>query len=225
MEAPNDRRNFVHKRAFRAAVGFISGGPVAAAAGFARSSGRSGGQPVSPLRLTPRQVARGGSGVCGPGFHVSGKSGKCRPNVGQALKQMFESTVIGAALAGPSQHPMMGPVGAGAGGGLMGPHAPFQESRIVLECGPGFVLGKDDQCYPKGSIPNKLRKWPRGRRPLGTPGEMAALAKAAAFGRRMETTVKRMQKIGVLKKPRRGIAKPKAQKLIGPGGTSIINVE
>ena len=49
---------------------------------------------------------------------------------------------------------------------------------------------------------------------MGTPGDMSALRKAASFGRRMETTVKRMQKIGVLKKPASRKAAPEKPKLI-----------
>jgi len=83
-----------------------------------------------------------------------------------------------------------------------GVYAPQEDVRRIRLCLPGDVLGKDGFCHKKGSIPNKEREYPRGRRPLGTPGEMAALAKAASFGRRMERTVKRMQSIGVLKKPK-----------------------
>jgi len=112
---------------------------------------------------------------------------------------------------------VMGQFGAGL--------TPLVDTVEVRSCLPGMVLGKDGLCYNKTDISNKNREHPRGRRPLGTPGEMAALAKAAAFGRRMETTVKRMQKIGVLKKPSRGRSRPRpAQRQIGPG-PSIINVE
>jgi len=100
------------------------------------------------------------------------------------------------------------------------------DTRQVLICLPGMVLGKDSLCYNKGEITNKQRLWPRGRRPLGTPGEMAALAKAASFGRRMETTVKRMQKIGVLKKPSRGGRRAPRQLTAHAGdGVRVVNVE
>ena len=88
-----------------------------------------------------------------------------------------------------------------------------------------MVLGRDNLCYNRGDIGNKDRKWPRGRKPLGTPGEMAALAKAASFGRRMEETVKRMQKLGVLKKPKRATRPRAPQKLIGPGSPDLTIVQ
>lgn len=58
---------------------------------------------------------------------------------------------------------------------------PFQVGQTqygpILRCIGGSVLGKDNLCYPKGSIPNKHRKWPRGARPLLTGGDMKTLRK------------------------------------------------
>lgn len=100
--------------------------------------------------------------------------------------------------------------------------APVVETREHKMCLPGMVLGRDGLCYNRRDIRNSDRMWPKGRRPLGTPGELAALAKAASFGRRMESTVKRMQKIGVLKKPGRGRARATQQpKLLTPGVVQI----
>ena len=116
--------------------------------------------------------------------------------------------------------------GAMGGAAVMGRYgaalAPSTESRIHRDCLPGMVLGDDNLCYNRRSIRNSDRKYPRGARPLGTPGEMSALRKAASFGRRMETTVKRMQKIGVLRKPAPRKASPKPKQLVsGPGITVV----
>lgn len=116
--------------------------------------------------------------------------------------------------------------GSMGGAAVMGRHgtalAPDSEMRLHRDCLPGMVLGDDNLCYNRGSIRNSDRKYPRGARALGTPGEMAALRKAASFGRRMETTVKRMQKIGVLKKPASRKAAPKPKQLIsGPAITAV----
>jgi hypothetical protein len=54
---------------------------------------------------------------------------------------------------------------------------------------------------------------------------MAALAKAARFGKRMETTVKRMQSIGVLKKPRRAGGGRKRLAPIRGGNLTVIDTE
>jgi len=118
---------------------------------------------------------------------------------------------IGGSMAGQA---VMGRYGAAL--------APMSDMRLTRDCLPGMVLGDDNLCYNRRDIRNRDRKWPRGTRPLGTPGEMNALRKAASFGRRMETTVKQMQKIGVLKKPssRRAKAPPK-QLVAGPGITAV----
>lgn len=57
----------------------------------------------------------------------------------------------------------------------------------ILRCPTGAVLGKDNLCYQKGSIPNKHRKWPKGPRPLLTGGEMKTLRKVKS----LENKVKR----------------------------------
>lgn len=228
---PNDVRHFVHGRLKRAVTGFVTSGfnPLAAVGGFISPdaptvlvppSRRIGGAPT-PFKARRRGGRRGGAktaqffnletgdrlGSC-PGKLKRDKDGVCRFPGSPA------DISIGGAMGGEV---IMGRYGAAM--------APMTDSRIVRDCLPGMVLGDDNNCYNKRDIRNSERKWPKGRRPLGTPGEMAALSKAAAFGRRMESTVKRMQKIGVLKKPSRRSAPRPRQKLIGPGSPSIINVE
>jgi len=112
---------------------------------------------------------------------------------------------------------VMGQYGAG--------ELPMGRSVLTLDCRPGMVLGKDEICYNRRDISNKERKWPRGARPLGTPGEMVALRKAASFGRRMETTVKRMQKIGVLSKPAPRRSKQPKRLMAPSDGVRVVNVE
>jgi len=68
-------------------------------------------------------------------------------------------------------------------------------------CLRGMVLGNDGLCYNKSQISNKEREWPRGRRPLLTGGDMRAISTAARAGRRLEGATKRLQKIGLMKKP------------------------
>lgn len=45
--------------------------------------------------------------------------------------------------------------------------APFAESRTHLDCPKGFVLGKDNLCYPKAVLSgrSKFRKWRVGLKP------------------------------------------------------------
>jgi len=245
MQPPNEARGFIHKSRFTRGViggvrGLITGGPTAALTGFAQglvsqtegSRTRTGGQPQATRSLpmarkrrfkdpnifdefgnrrtralnAPARSLVAGRGPCAPGQIRIGKS--CvnppgpRGGTGAFLQEARFET-------GPRF------------GGQLGGYQPMVDMREVRVCMPGDVLGRDGFCYSKGDISNKNREWPRGRRPLGTPGEMAALAKAAAFGRRMETTVKRMQRIGVLKKPRRGAPRARAQKLLTPGVVQI----
>ena len=139
-----------------------------------------------------------GGGGCTPPL-VEDEDGQCRSPGSPA------DIDVGGAMGGSA---VMGRYGAAL--------APATDLILHRDCLPGMVLGDDNLCYNRGSIRNSDRKWPRGTRPLGTPGEMAALRKAATFGRRMETTVKRMQKIGVLKKAAPRKAAPK-QLIAGVG--------
>lgn len=68
-------------------------------------------------------------------------------------------------------------------------------------CLPGMIVGDDGLCYNRGQITNTQRAWPRGRKPLLTGGEMRAISVAATAGRRLERATKRLQKIGLMKKP------------------------
>jgi len=233
MLPPNDVRNFVHKKLFGAAKGFLTGGPTGAIGGFLSSGGsrpsrRSGGQPVIRGTLVKRRDfgsqrafsdarARQGDSrftasaftlpfnVC-PEPLVRDSDGQCRFPGSPA------DISVGGAMQGEA---VMGRYGAAL--------TPDVEMRRHRGCLPGMVLGKDGLCYNRRDLKNSEREYPRGTRPLGTPGEMACLRKAASFGRRMETTVKRMQKIGVLKKaaPRKASRTPKML----TDGVRVVNVE
>jgi len=91
-------------------------------------------------------------------------------------------------------------------------------------CPKGMVLGDDHICYNRRNISNKDRRWPKGTRPLGTAEEMRAVRIASRFAGRFERTTKRMQKIGLVKKP--AAARRRAPKRIGPGpGITVIDTE
>jgi len=74
-------------------------------------------------------------------------------------------------------------------------------------CPRGTVLGNDGICYNRTQITNKQRMWPAGRKPLLTGGDMRALSTAARAGRRLEGATKRLQRLGLMKKP---AARPRA---------------
>lgn len=91
--------------------------------------------------------------------------------------------------------PVLGQYGAGIVPGSM------VIDRAV--CGKGMQLGNDGVCYNKSQITNKQRMWPAGRRPLLTGGDMRAISIASRAGTRLEGATKRLQKIGLMKKPAR----------------------
>ena len=81
-------------------------------------------------------------------------------------------------------------------------------SQIVdrAVCPRGTQLGNDGLCYNKSAITNKQRMWPAGRKPLLSGGDMRAISVAARAGRRMELATKRLQRLGMMRKPtRRGV--------------------
>jgi len=224
---PNDQRNFVHKRIIGAVKGGLTGGVGGAARGFITSGGgrsrRGGGQPLGNTRFT------GGPRPCKANERRFA-DGHCHGAGSGLIQHTREAIAMGAlpggrGFTGPTSNEPRGTALVTMGGPANGT-PPMVEMLERRDCGPGMVLSRHDGlCYDRKAIANKDRAWPRGRRPLGTPGELAALSKAAAFGRRMETTVKRMQKIGVLKKPsRQRRFSPPHRKQLAPG-PSIINVE
>jgi len=214
MQPPNDVRHFFHRRLIGAATGFVTGGPLGALAGLTKAQR---GRARRAAKLSPN-----GQRLTGPNRTAAGCVAGSKYNARTDTCELPRSGVVGAVQRFLPGGASGFEGGTRAGSGI---YAPELEALEVRRCFPGDILGKDGFCHAKGSIPNKERAHPRGRRPLGTPGEMAALAKAASFGKRMESTVKRMQKIGVLKKPHTHRPRLPRQKLLGPGGTSIINVE
>ena len=95
------------------------------------------------------------------------------------------------------------PLGAATFGGdaVMGRFGPAQVpgSRVVdvATCGTGMALGKDGLCYDH--LPNRDRKYPRGRRPLLTGGDMRAISRARRAGNRLANTKNDLVAIGMLK--------------------------
>lgn len=235
-----EARGFVHKR-FKRAIGgafssLVQGGNPIVGAGRAFVGGGGNTAPPPPELATSTGGAfpkgffggktRADRGGCPSGMQMF-PDGHCHRRAA-ALLLHPQAAVAQGALPGGDEFTSFDD---GGGAAVMGRYgramAPVIRMAETRDCLPGMVLGDDNLCYDtgKGGITNKQRKYPRGTRPLGTPGEMAALNKAAKFGKRMETTVKKMQKIGVLKKPHTHRKAAPKMKRLAPGGTSIINVE
>jgi hypothetical protein len=96
-------------------------------------------------------------------------------------------------------------VGAEAGAAVMGQYgAALEPGRMPISrrvCIRGMQLGSDGLCYNKGAISNKQRMWPKGRAPLLTGGDMRAISIANRASDKLERTTKRLQKIGMMRKP------------------------
>lgn len=180
--------------------------------------------------LTPELVAlaprvpgnlmggRGAQGPC-PGItSVRGPGGTCvelNPLANRITPQVTGGPAAAVAAAGPVGEVVMGRFGA----------AYVPASRMIDQavCLPGDVVGKDGLCYPKKSLTNKERMWPRGARPLGTPGEMAAVAKASRFATRFKNTEKRLKKLGMVKASAPRAAPKKKQQLALPPGITVVD--
>ena len=240
-QPPNDRRNFVHKKLFGAAKGFVKSGfnPLGAAAGFL------GAGDTAPKREAQKQAGRGaklGLAPGGGGFRGLGRTALDRfKRPGMATTLPFpiaapRSFVSLPPLPGPDPCPIpftcpdpvtgrcvpclgeqVGRDDQPIGDAVMGRYGAGEvPGNMVVNravCRSGMVVADDGICYNKSQIMNSQRQWPRGRRPLLTGGDMRAISTAARAGARLERTTKRLQKIGLMKKP------PPRRKLITSGPT------
>lgn len=166
-----------------------------------------GAQPVRPVPLRP-------TSSCVPPFFFNAATGKCELDIIPGP---------GGGGTGPVRDPV--PVGDAAVGRFGVGMQPGIVSRTVRVCLDGMQLAKDGLCYNKGAITNAQRAWPKGRRPLLTGGEMAAISKASRAAGRLERTTKRLQKIGLVKKPTsRRAPRPAAGARRVAGGVEVVNV-
>jgi hypothetical protein len=186
------------------AVGFVTGGIPGAVAGAV--AGASGGEPAQGSQPIPGgdlgQIPGQSSGLAAPT--------QCPPDRIRVGNQCVKP---GAAL--PGGEPLTVP--AGGNGKAMGPigmsgGTPMTSSQETRRCGRGNVLGRDGLCYDRRVIRNSDRMWPKGRKPLLTGGELNAISTAARAAGRVKRTQKKLEKLGLLKKPTRrpssGSSKP-----------------
>lgn len=163
--------------------------------GFTGGGGGGGtaGQTASDLarRALELAVPGGATGSCPGMFSVRGPDGRCI-NIGSALPG--GDPFITQQVNGQGGVAVNGRFGTG--------NVPIAVSSTKLRCAPGQVLGKDDICYD--NLPKKDRKWNPGTPPLFTGGERAAVAIAARVAGKMKTQQKRLQKLGLLPKPKSG---------------------
>jgi len=225
---PNDERHFIHGRIIGGISGFASGGVGGAIAGFA-GAGRPGAtSPFLPLTgsggTSSGTIAARAESQLLASFGLPPKGGESFGTYFRNLgvTKLIQSQILSALGVAPSGNgngcePPLVPSGVQGvckfpGGpsfgqgelvkGRYGPaEEPFFETRNIRSCLAGFVLGDDKLCYKKGTITNKQRLWPKGTAPLLTGGQMKAIRVAASAGAKLERTTKRLQKIGLMKKP------------------------
>jgi len=181
---PGDRRGFIHKKilgGIATIAGAASAVGIPGAGTVSRIAGRLGGSVDQKKRATQMKF---------PGSELGFGPVTCEfpmfiNAAGECVSQRGVEQPVGQAV--------MGQYGAGLVPGSMA------VSRAV--CLRGMQLGNDGVCYNKSQISNKQRMWPAGRKPLLTGGDMRAIGIASRAGRRLEGATKRLQKMGMMKKP------------------------
>jgi len=205
---PTDERQFIHKKILGvvsrvASVGASVGIPGAGAvstisrtlAGSRRSVPRTQlTRGITQTSQMEKRLAAAAKGLGGASLSAFGGlpciwpwtmfEGKCVPPfIGDQPGR--DDQPVGEAV--------MGRYGAGLRPGSM-----LIDRAICLK---GMQLGNDGICYNKSQISNKQRQWPAGRKPLLSGGDMRAISIAARAGRRLEGATKRLQRLGMMKKP------------------------
>jgi len=181
--------NFVHKRVIGAVGGFITGGPSAAISRFLEGGGgRTTAMPPvftglnrgESLGFAPRTQ-------CQPGFIF--RNNRCeRMGLIGAGQRGLPAGALG------TQADIFGEAVVGAFGvpGLV----PAFENVPTLRCPPGTVLGRDDVCYRKGSIPIQFRKWRPGPKPFLSGGDRKCLLRADRL-RKSKTSRRILRQLGM----------------------------
>jgi len=205
---PGDERAFLHKKLLGivskvarvlpipAPIAGIIGGVAGRLAGARAQQKEAGiqikfGNGVSTTR--PRTGGFGGGSITG--FGTGGCIWPLRWSVLLGRCAAFVGTDVGPeAIAGQE----VGEAVMGQYGAALQPGSRMISRAICLR---GMQLGNDGLCYNKSQIRNNQRMWPAGRKPLLSGGDMRAISIASRAGRRMELATKRLQKMGMMKKP------------------------
>jgi len=183
--------------AIKGAVGgFVTGGPAGALGGAALGAISSGGS----RRPTVGSQVLTGAGTGGMSLVASGSS-QC-PSGSRGIPPFCIDAFPGGQGSGSgllvsSGDPRTSRAMIGASAVV-----PMTRNQTVHTCGKGAVLGIDGLCYDKRTIRKDQRKWVPGRKPLLTGGDLNAIAKAARAARRMKVQQRRLEQLGLLKRPK-----------------------
>lgn len=148
--------------------GFITGGPIGAVAGaIGGYTGTGSGESRSSPGTQP--TGYGGASLtsgCGAGYVW--RNGRCeREGITGAIERLVPGGSTGVQPYTETQMGMYGVHGV----------VPEVRQQTSLKCGRGYVLGRDNLCYPKRLLPKSARKWDPGTKPLLTGGEIKTLRK------------------------------------------------
>jgi len=108
----------------------------------------------------------------------------------------------------PGGKPMISPAAADQfGAAVVGAFGiPALEPQVIpttrMRCPKGTVLGEDDLCYNKGSIPVKYRKWRPGPKPVVSRADQKAIQRADRARKRLVSLTKKAGAHASLTKPR-----------------------
>jgi len=130
------------------------------------SGANRGGGLGSPSTGIPTQAFTG----CSPGFERNPQGVCIQSGFVGAVERFLpggqsgtQADVFGQAVVGAMGIPAL---------------VPAQHQHLTSHCPPGSILGRDNLCYRKGSIPPNFRKWRPGPKPFLTGGEVKCLRKA-----------------------------------------------
>jgi len=218
-----DTRNFVHKRIFGAvkggigsilsggnpltgaARGFVTGGRTVTAPSIAVTRVVPGGRlfPAPIGAPAPRRspfIGFAGGGCTPPAQLINGICQTPSPGIIPKFQRLLPGGETGF-------EPQFGNAVIGQFGAAL---EPAVRDSTTLLCPPGTVLGMDNLCYNRKDIRNSERKWPKGRAPLLTGGEMRCISIAASAAKKLQRKEKQLQSMGMLPKPRSSRRSPKA---------------
>lgn len=219
--------------------GFITGGPMGAVGAVMSKGGGAGGrsrkiaarQQYSPAGFQPALPTQGGC----PGGWVQTQAGCMPAPCPDGSQRSPETGLCGnwglqvnplAALPGGDPFIEVTRPTAGTGAAVMGRYGaalmPEEEMRRHRSCLPGMVLGDDGLCYNRRDVKNSERMWPKERAPLLTGGDRNAITQAARAARRITSTTKQLQKLGMLPKPKARTRRAPAQRQL-PAGITVVD--
>jgi len=196
-------------RFVEAPAGFAGIAPIPAGPGFPRAPGYTGPVPTGagiPTGVTPFQIPQLPSIPGIPGG-VTDAINQYSPYVNPYLGGGGCTPPLVADQGGgcvfPGSPGDISTNGAVSGVAVMGRYgaaeSPSTQQAVRRRCPRGTVLGKDNLCYD--GLRKDQRKWPPGRKPLLTGGDLNAISKASRAASRIETKTKQLQRLGMLRKP------------------------